>query len=283
MFRLVILVIAVLFASPASASPKLVAVLPLDTRATGDKLTSAAQLSLEEMLRDSAMSVLAPTGWTVLTGETTLQVLTDNGIRPEDCAEQTCHLSVAREIKASIFLSGSVQQVEGQYTASIRVFDTRTGRALAVASLMGKSVLELRKDFASRVEQMFKQAGILTSVGDGSTHSSTRPSTLQPEPGTLYDRHTGRTWLATPPRSERDWEAARRYCAELGAKWRLPTTEEFKSAFDKDIFGRWSYGYPTHYWTSDTFTQAHAYSVSWRNGSRTGKPRSVESGVRCVK
>jgi hypothetical protein len=59
-------------------SPKLVAVLPLDV--ADAKLSHADQTTLEESIRTIAGDLLTPAGWVVLTGDTALAVLAENGI-----------------------------------------------------------------------------------------------------------------------------------------------------------------------------------------------------------
>jgi formylglycine-generating enzyme required for sulfatase activity len=153
-------VLGVLISSEAVAA-KLIAVLPLDTRDTDGKMSKAAQHSLEEMLRDVATDALTASGWTILTGETTLQVLQDNGVDAEKCGDQKCLLSWAKEIKAEKFLSGSVQWVEGSYTASVRLIDTASGRILASERVEGQTVKGLRKEFEGKASEFFSKGGML--------------------------------------------------------------------------------------------------------------------------
>jgi putative endopeptidase len=167
-------VLALTLLSAEAHAEKLIAVLPLDTRMTKGKMDAAAQSSLEEMLRDVATNLLSPGGWTVLTGENTLQVLVDNGVDPTKCGDQNCHLSMAREIKAERFLSGTIQYVDGEFTASIRLIDTRTGRILASERLTGKTTKVLRETFEPRAEQFFFRAGLFESSLHGPTAKAPR-------------------------------------------------------------------------------------------------------------
>src|SRR4051812_11405850 len=96
-----------LLSAPSYAGSKVIAVLPLDVTHTKGKLDADARASIEEMLRDVAVEALGSQGWTVLTGENMLQVLQDNGVDSTKCGDQSCHLSMAREIKAEKFLSGA--------------------------------------------------------------------------------------------------------------------------------------------------------------------------------
>lgn len=139
----------------------LIAVLPLDVRHAKGKLDADAQAVIEEMLRDVSVEQIGPLGWTVLTGETTLSVIRDNGIDPAHCGEGDCALAGARELKVDLFISGTVQYDEGEFTASIRLIDTKTGRIAATERLEGSSPRELRKEFESKVVDFFTRGGLL--------------------------------------------------------------------------------------------------------------------------
>jgi hypothetical protein len=71
---------AIMVGTAARAADRLIVVLPLDVSHSGGKLGADARADLEEMLRDAATDALTSHGWTILTGETTLQVLQDNGV-----------------------------------------------------------------------------------------------------------------------------------------------------------------------------------------------------------
>jgi len=79
---MIALTLAVFATRETAAANRLLAILPLEVSQTAGKLSKEAESSLEEMLRDIAANLLTPQGWTVLTGETTLQVLLDNGVDP---------------------------------------------------------------------------------------------------------------------------------------------------------------------------------------------------------
>jgi hypothetical protein len=168
---------AALLISSVAEAAKIVAVLPLDVSHARKKLDAAAQASLEEMLRDVATNALTSSGWIVLTGETTLQVLLDNGVDAAKCGDQSCHLSMAREIKAEKFLSGAVQYVEGSFTASIRLIDTGTGRILASQRVEGETVRALRKSFEEHANEFFARGGMLDAT------PTPAPQVARPPPG----------------------------------------------------------------------------------------------------
>jgi C-terminal peptidase prc len=194
--------ICALIAGEAQAA-KLIAVLPLDVRNTEGKLSKAAQASLEEMLRDTATNALTSAGWTILTGETTIQVLRDNGVKPEECGNQGCHLEMAREIKAEKFLSGNVQYVEGQYIASIRLIDTQSGRILASERVSGKSVTVLREAFEAKADAFFVKGGMLSGGAGASADRGVTPPSVdsnrpQVKKGTVTEAVGSLTVTAKP-------------------------------------------------------------------------------------
>jgi formylglycine-generating enzyme required for sulfatase activity len=150
-------------------------VLPLDTSHAKKKLDADGQASLEEMLRDVAAEALTTFGWTILTGETILQVLQDNGVDPTKCGDQNCHLTMAREIKAEKFLSGAVQYVDGAFTASIRLIDTTTGQILASERVEGPNVTALRRAFEAKAGAFFVKGGLVGAA-------PSRPEAATPVP-----------------------------------------------------------------------------------------------------
>ncbi len=163
---------ALLLSATAQGAGHVIAVLPLDAKMTKGKMDDASQASLEEMLRDVAVDALSSEGWTILTGETTLQILQDNGVDASKCGDQNCHLSMTREIKAEKFLSGAVQYADEEFTASIRLIDTATGRILASERIEGKTVKALRAAFSTKAGTFFARAG-LTGGGEMTDPSTT--------------------------------------------------------------------------------------------------------------
>jgi hypothetical protein len=145
--------------STPDARPKqsgLVAVLPLSYSSTN--IEKDTQLALEETIRSTAGDHLAAYGYTILTGETTLAVLADNNLTPEKACESTCALGAARELKARLFLSGTVTRSEGALIAFIRIFETDTGRQLSSVQLEGETVRSLRQAFEQKSESLVKKA-----------------------------------------------------------------------------------------------------------------------------
>lgn len=167
-----------LSAADAHAS-NVIAVLPLDVSHAGGRLSVDAQASLEETLRDVSVNVLGTHGWTILTGETTLQVLQDNGVDPAKCGDQACHLTMAREIKADRFITGSVQYDDNELTASIRLVDTSTGRITSSLRLEGDSPKALRKILDTEARDFFSRGGLIdvdaTPLPAGNNESRLKP------------------------------------------------------------------------------------------------------------
>lgn len=147
----------------AEAEEKLLAVLPLDVSHTDGHMTKSASTSLEEMLRDTAVNSLGNAGWTVMSGENTIQILIDNGVDPSKCGDTACHLSMAREIKADKFLSGTVQWVDGEFSASFRLIDSRTGRIVASERVSGVNTKSLRESFEAKADAFFTRSGLRES------------------------------------------------------------------------------------------------------------------------
>ncbi len=140
----------------ADTGRKLLAVLPLDVSNTGGRMKKPARVLLEEMLRDAAANALP--SFTVMTGATTIQLLQDNGIDPTKCSDTSCQLATARQIEAQEFFAGSVVYLDGQYAASIRLIDTKTGKILAAAEVSGRTAWDLRKAFEKQAAEFFARA-----------------------------------------------------------------------------------------------------------------------------
>lgn len=158
MRRLLFALALVLALAPPSRAEDngLVALLPFDVaNATIDKATRQA---LEEAIRTVAGDALTPYGYTVLTGETTLSLLAENGVDAAKACEASCALQAARELKAKIFIAGTVTTSEGSQLAFIRVFESATGRQLASVQLEGEKVRDLRREFAQKAEVFFAKA-----------------------------------------------------------------------------------------------------------------------------
>jgi hypothetical protein len=156
------------FAAPvrALATPR-IAIFPLDIRYADGKLSPNAEVSLEEMLRDTAVTGLASDGWSVLSGDATAQGIKDAGQDAAHCGDEQCHLTVAHALNATLFVSGSVQFVDGDLTASIRVYDVNAGRILTTERVSGVNVAALRNKFEGKAPDFFGR--IRFYMGSGKT------------------------------------------------------------------------------------------------------------------
>ena len=115
-----VLCLVALIAMPAEVkadAAKLVVVLPLNA----PKLDKDLRETLEEDIRTMAGNDLSPRGYTVLTGENTLRILSENGVDPDKACEASCALDAAKELNASLFISGSATRAEGEYVAFVRL------------------------------------------------------------------------------------------------------------------------------------------------------------------
>jgi hypothetical protein len=152
------LCLACAFALPARAgeSRGIVAILPFDYRQA--KLSDAEKTLLEESVRTAAGEKLAPAGYTVLTTESTLAFLQDNAIDPAKVCDANCSLTAARELKATLFLSGAVATADGVHVAFIRMFETAKGAVIASEQMSGANILDIRKKFLERRQAFFDKA-----------------------------------------------------------------------------------------------------------------------------
>jgi hypothetical protein len=151
-----LLLLCALLTVPARAEEsRIVAVIPLDVR--NGKLDAAARMGLEETLRTIAGDALVPRGYTVLTGETTLKVLQENGVDPGKACEASCALEAAKEMKARLFISGSIATSEGEHLVFVRLFDSVTGNQLASVKLEGATIKAVRKQFEEKADAFFEK------------------------------------------------------------------------------------------------------------------------------
>lgn len=165
--------------APAVEQHALVAVLPLATR---DELRPAEREALEESLRTSAGDVLTPRGYTVLTGDTTLQLLADNGVDAQNACEASCALAAARELKARLFASGSIARIDGTWLVFVRLFESEAGRQVASIKLQADTILGLVGQLDTRAPELFGKAPSLARPAARSTTiaASTAPPAARP-------------------------------------------------------------------------------------------------------
>ncbi len=282
-----LLLAASLLAPPAEATEKLLAVLPLDVRHTAGRMTKDDEASLEEMLRDLASNSLP--GWTVMTGATTVQLLEDNGIDPTKCSDSSCQLQTARQIEADKFFTGTAQYVDGEYTVSIRIIDTKTGRILSAARVLGKNTLAVEAAFQKQAPEFFARAGLVGASAapapapDGGT--TLTAVAVAAAGGTVKDPRTGLTWQRQVPGPSYGWEDAKAYCAGLslaGGGWRLPTIDELKGLADSHLLPNspvdWFWSSSRHLYFTGSWLEVGfhgGYQHGWGVGSGANRVRCV--------
>lgn len=191
----------------SQASTKLVAVLPLDMRQA--EMDAATRVALEESIRTVAGEGLYPLGYTVLTGETTLAILAENGIDPEQACETSCALDTARQLSAELFISGTVAFTEGFFTAFIRLYDSRTGQQKGSLELEGKTVREVRRAFSDKADEFFRRflgppastpqpAVVQPAVTQPASPAATTPAAPAPRTNAIPDTILGSIEKADP-------------------------------------------------------------------------------------
>lgn len=158
------------FSATAAAAPSdiegsaLVAVM-LDAK--DSTLNEKESKLIEEAIRSSASNELTPLGYTVLTGETTVSVLADNGIDARKACDTTCVLDTARQINARLFVSGSLTTVEGVHTGFMRLFDSVSGKVLASTPIEGVKVLEIKRSIEAKGKEIFAPSKVPSVKGKG--------------------------------------------------------------------------------------------------------------------
>jgi hypothetical protein len=136
--------------------PKTAAVLPFSK--TGVQFSIDQTHLLEESVRTIAAEHLASRGFTVLAGETTLAVLTDNGVDASKVCEANCALTAARELKAAVFVSVSIAKEDDEMIGFVRVFESASGRQLASTQIEGATPKLLRKSFEAKAQKLLSAA-----------------------------------------------------------------------------------------------------------------------------
>lgn len=157
MLGISVLLIGVLSASEARAT-KLLAVLPIDLEMSQGKLSKASLASIEEMLSDIAVTSLRSHGWTVVSSDHVVGVLHFNSMKPEACGGPTCHLKMARALKADVFLSSTVRSIGGDLSIHVSLVETKSGYVVVEQQISGKTVKALREVFRAKAENFFAEA-----------------------------------------------------------------------------------------------------------------------------
>ena len=78
-----------------------------------------------------------------MTDATTIRILQAIGIDPAKCGQES-HLETAKTMNVPKFISGTVQYVEGYYTAAIAIYDTKSGDILSTVTIESESWLRVQ-------------------------------------------------------------------------------------------------------------------------------------------
>jgi hypothetical protein len=145
------------------AAVRRLGVFPFDVSHTEGRLTGNAGISLEEMLRDTAVVALANDGWTVLSSDATAMALKKDGLDGSRCTDEACHMTLARTLHADYFLTGTAQFVDNDLVCSIRLYDVAADRILTSERVTGTTAKELRQVFEARAPEFFRRVRLVTS------------------------------------------------------------------------------------------------------------------------
>lgn len=163
-----VLALLLLSAPVAAEETKgVVTVFPFDFSAA--QVDKGTRIAFEEGVRSAAAATLAPVGYIVLTGDTQLRLMQDNGVDPSSVCDANCSLTAAREIKATYFITGIVSQSEGEYAAFVRLFRAGDGKQLYSTELDGKTVKDLREAFKGQASALFAELLPRATVNAAST------------------------------------------------------------------------------------------------------------------
>jgi hypothetical protein len=134
-----------------AATTRLVAVMPLSRvgGVEGDNVTA-----FEETVRTLAGDALREQGFIVLTSDTTLRLLQENGIDAASVCDANCALSAAKEMKSELFVAGTISKTEGRLLALLRLFDVQ-GKQLSSLTMEGESFRELRDTLRLQANRLF--------------------------------------------------------------------------------------------------------------------------------
>lgn len=93
---------------------------------------------------------------TVLTNETTLALLEENGIDVDKACEASCALQGAREIKATAFLSSQLLTLDDGQHWYLRLHESQTGRQLTSLRLSALTIEGLQRSFQAQAPELFQ-------------------------------------------------------------------------------------------------------------------------------
>jgi hypothetical protein len=139
-------------ARPAAVARAVFAVLPLSAHDVDETLRE----TLESELRAVSSRVLSPAGYTVLSGDTTMEGLANSGVDRDAVCGESCVVDSIRSLHTNYIIAGGLRRDDsGLYVAFIRLFDSTTGRQLSATTLEGASIRQLRAAFEGNAHAFF--------------------------------------------------------------------------------------------------------------------------------
>lgn len=120
---------------------KLVAVLDF----TGENIPTQVLRSCTDAAREGALDMLPPSKFKLMTRETTRAILSDNRI-DISCVEGKCEAETLRNILADYGITGSVNEIAGQYELVMRLFESKSASLLASETHRYSSIPDMLDD-----------------------------------------------------------------------------------------------------------------------------------------
>jgi hypothetical protein len=172
---LFVLVLGTAASLRAGATTRRLAVLPLESSHAEGHLNPNAEVSLEEMLRDTAVNALSSNGWTIVTSDATAQAIRKSGSEGGRCTDDRCRASVAKVLDAGYFLTGTVQFADGELVCSIRLHESASNRILTSERVTGATGKAIREALEAKAADFFRHVR-LSSSGEVSGVVANPPS-----------------------------------------------------------------------------------------------------------
>src|SRR5687767_10377429 len=149
---------AVLAAGPLHAQQKRFAVLEF----TGEGWKPAELAILSDTARGGALSALPQDAYLVMTRESTLTLLRQQGL-PE-CTEGECEVDTLQNLGADMGMTGKVVNIDGTMILTLKLFDARSGGLLAqedAEATTKKDLIKQAKDTARKVCEILAHPTII--------------------------------------------------------------------------------------------------------------------------
>ena len=121
--------------------PKRLALMPLDARDA--QLDASTEHILGESIRSATASAVSAAGYSVI-----------GGVAASDPVQ------AARDLKAQLYVTGTVGKSEGVYVAFVRLFDSATGRQLGAVEIDKATIREVRQEFDAKAPALFASIAV---------------------------------------------------------------------------------------------------------------------------